>query len=235
MTILVTGAGKGLGAEICRHLATNGHDVAIHYRFSKEEAILVAEECRQQDVSVDTIQGDFDTPASLDSFIAHYLDRFPDTKGLVNNVGNYLLASSTAATTDQWFALFQTNFFASVFLTNALLPSLKAHRGSVVNLGVTGLQMSRAFTKATVYAATKSALLFYTVSLAKELAKDFVRVNMVSPGYLENGTDLKNPSELPFNRPAYLHEVAHVVASFFDPQNVYITGQNIEVAGGIGL
>jgi NAD(P)-dependent dehydrogenase (short-subunit alcohol dehydrogenase family) len=77
--------------------------------------------------------------------------------------------------------------------------------------------------------------LFYTISLAKELASKEVRVNMVSPGFMENAVDLPDFSALPLKRPAFLKEVAQVVGYFFDSKNAYITGQNIEVAGGVGL
>jgi NAD(P)-dependent dehydrogenase (short-subunit alcohol dehydrogenase family) len=240
MTILVTGGGKGLGAEICSHLARAGHNVVIHYRTSEQEAKRVAEQCHSYGVFAETIQGDFATQDSLESFIDRYLTLFPKTKGIINNVGDYLIAPSVGTTSLQWLSLFQTNFFSPVFLTQALLPSLKALKGSVVNLGVSGLRASRAFTKTTAYATTKAALLFYTISLAKELAEEGVKVNMVSPGFLDHSIEDKNalfkdPSELPFKRPATLFEVAYLVASFFDPHNSYITGQNIEVAGGIGL
>jgi NAD(P)-dependent dehydrogenase (short-subunit alcohol dehydrogenase family) len=233
--ILVTGAAKGLGAAICRALAAQGHDIVIHYRGSEKEALKVAEECRYYQVEAAVIQGDFATQEELESFIRRYLTTFPQTKGLVNNVGNYLIRPSIQTGVNQWRDLFQTNFFTPVFLTQALLPSLKEQKGCIVNIGVAGLHGHRALTKATAYAATKSALFFYTVSLAKEVAADGVRVNMLSPGFLENSVDLKDPAALPLKRPAYLFEAAHAVAQFFDPLSAYITGQNLEIAGGTAL
>lgn len=233
--VLVTGGAKGLGAEICLHLAQNGHDVVIHYRQSEKQAHALAEKCRSYKVNAETIFGDFSSVESVEKFIAAYTQRFSETKGLVNNVGNYLIAPSVDTHIHQWLDLFQTNFFTPIILTQALLPSLRKQKGSIVNIGTVALESNRGFTQSPAYAASKAALLFYTVSLAKELAHDFIRVNMISPGYMENAVDLKEAKDLPLKRPAYLQEVAQFVVSLFDPKNAYITGQNIEIAGGVGL
>lgn len=232
--ILVTGGAKGLGAEICRTLAALGHNVVVHYRTSQKEAHQVVSECSQA-ATASMIQGDFSTLASLEDFIRRYKEQFPQTKGIVNNVGNYLIAPLFETQALQWLDLFQTNFFAPLLIIQALLPQLRAFNGSIVNIGVSGLLSHRGFTQATAYAATKSTLYFYTRSLAKELVGESIRVNMVSPGYMENTIDFIDASEFPMQRPITLKEVAFVVASLFDPRNISITGQNIEVAGGVGL
>ncbi len=233
--ILVTGGAKGLGAELCLELAYQGHDVVIHYRSSQVAAHLLTKECRNFRVKAEVIQGDFSDQDGLNDFISRYTQLYPHTKGLVNNVGNYLMASSQDTTQGQWLELFQTNFFTPVFLTQALLPALRASKGCIMNVGVTGLESKRGFTKTTAYAASKAALHFYTVSLAKELAPDNIRVNMVSPGYMENAIDLSDPDLLPMKRFATLQEVARIIATFFDLKTAYITGQNIEIAGAFGL
>ena len=74
-----------------------------------------------------------------------------------------------------------------------------------------------------------------TKSLARELAESNVRVNMISPGFIENAVDIQSVSRLPMGRPASFDEVTRVATFLIDPKNSYITGQNIEVGGGIGL
>ena len=231
----MTGGAKGLGAELCLELASQGHDVVIHYRTSQVAAHLLAKECRNFQVKTEVLQGDFSTQEGLNDFISRYTHTFPHTKGLVNNVGNYLMAPFQETTPGQWLDLFQTNFFTPVFLTQALLPALRASQGSIVNVGVTGLESKRGFTQTTAYATSKAALQFYTVSLAKELASDNIRVNMVSPGYMENSIVLPDPTLLPMKRLATLQEVARMIATFFDLKTAYITGQNLEIAGAFGL
>lgn len=233
--ILITGGAQGLGAEIAIQLAEQGHSVVVQFRESEQEAKRVIAKCRSYGVEAESIYGDFSTESSLNTFIAAYTTSFPSSRGLVNNVGNFLLVPLTETTQDDWRSLFQTNFFASVFLTQALLPQLIREKGRVVNIGVTGLYPLRALTKATAYSASKSALWFYTLSLAKEVASQNVTVNMVSPGFMENAVDLKDPQLLPMKRAAELKEVARVVAFLFEPESSYVTGQNIEVSGGFNL
>lgn len=231
--ILITGGAKGFGAEICRRLASDGHDIVVHYRHSEAEALQVISECKGLGVKAEAIQGDFSSIESLEIFIKSFLSRFSHSKGLVNNVGNYLIASSSETEDKEWLDLFQTNFFTPVYLIRALLPALKETKGSVVNIGTSGL--SGVYVKATAYASTKAALWFYTRSLAKELAPFHVTVNMVSPGFLETSLDLEEAPRLPMGRPATLKEASDAVAFFFEEQHHYITGQNLEVAGGFGF
>ena len=94
----------------------------------------------------------------------------------------------------------------------------------------------RADVNATAYTITKLGLWMLTRSLAKELAPSQVRVNMVSPGYLDISVDLpEDVSKLPMGRSGTTKEVANIIALLLDKQSSYITGQNIEVAGAVRL
>jgi NAD(P)-dependent dehydrogenase (short-subunit alcohol dehydrogenase family) len=233
---LVTGGAKGLGAEICRKLAQQGFNVVLQYRTSAKEAAEVVQTCKSCGVHADCIQGDFATLESAGDFIGRYMKAFPETCALINNVGNYLIKSALDTPIDQWCLQFQTNLHAPFFLIQALMPSLKAHRGSVVNIGAAGLHELRANTYSTAYMIGKTALWMLTKSIALEAAPFNVRVNMVSPGYLENSIDQpKDLKRLLMQRLASCSEVADVVAFLLQENSGYITGQNIEVAGGVRL
>jgi NAD(P)-dependent dehydrogenase (short-subunit alcohol dehydrogenase family) len=233
---LVTGGGKRLGAEICLKLASEGYDVVIHYRNSRTEAKDIARQCRDKGVEAETIQGDFSDKESTVLFVQKYLKRFSDTQNLINNVGSYLVSSSLLTPLDLWYELFQTNLHAPMILIQNLAPSLKKNRGSIVNIGIAGINSSRTDTYSTAYTCSKTALWMLTKSLALELAAYQVKVNMVSPGYLDIAVDLpKDMRGLPMNRAATSQEVAHVIAFLLKKESVYITGQNIEVAGGVRL
>lgn len=226
--ILITGAAQGLGKSCALELSKRGHPVVIHYRSSKKKAEEVAAQC-----NAPIIQGDFSTPASTQLFCEKYLEQFPNTSGLVNNVGNYFEGNISQTTENQWFDLFQTNLHAPFQLMKALLPALKKSQGCIVNIGTSGTRSLRANTYATAYTATKSTLAYLTASFAKELAPDHVRVNMVSPGFLEISQNM--PESLPMGRPATFEEAAKLVAFFFEKEAEYITGQNIEIAGAVAL
>jgi NAD(P)-dependent dehydrogenase (short-subunit alcohol dehydrogenase family) len=233
---LVTGGARRLGSDLCVALARSGHDVVVHYRSSREEALSVTETCRSFGVESAAIPGDFSSPEGTDEFIERYLSLFPDTKNIVNNVGNYLVQSALGTETKEWLELFQTNVHAPFALIKALSPSLIIQKGNVVNLGIAGMNTGRVGTYAAAYQVTKCSLWALTRSLAKEMASFGVRVNMVSPGYLDIAVDLpEDPRKLPMGRPASCEEVSRVVTFLLGAGSEYITGQNIEVAGAVGI
>ena len=233
---LVTGGAKNLGASICKELARQGYSVVVHYRKSAEEAQNIVKACHEYKVDAACIQGDFSTPESTQKFLDIYQKKFSNTQNLINNVGNYTIGSSLKTPMDPWYDLFQTNLHAPYLLIRNLLPSIKNLQGSIINLGVAGLNSARAEVYATAYTMTKSALLMLTKSLALELAPSYVRVNMVSPGYLEDAVDLpKDLSKIPMQRPGTNQEVVEMIAYLLSDKGRYITGQNIEIAGGTRL
>jgi len=230
--ILITGAARHLGRAIALKLASRKHPLVLHYRSSKREAESLAAACKEQGCEVVLLQGDFSTQEGVKDFTTRYLSYSFETKGLINNVGNYHMGPASRTTEEEWCALFQTNLHTPFFLSRALLPSLKKSRGRIVNIGTVGLKGMRGNTHATAYTLSKAGLALFTLSLAKEVASDLVTVNMVSPGYLENSED---SGPMPMGRGASMEEVAHTVAFLFEPEAAYITGQNIEVAGGVAL
>lgn len=232
---LVTGGAKGLGAALCLELARRGHAVLVHCRHSGEAARQVAAECRKEGVSAEVVQGDFSSPQSTARFV-QALQPYPEIKYLVHNVGSYLVKPASLTSPEEWDAVFQTNLHAPFAISHALLPSLIRHQGGIVSIGVAGAGLLVADTYAAAYRIAKSGLLLLTKSLAKELASVSVNVNMVSPGYLENAVDLPaQPTSLPMHRAATFDEIARVVAFLLADDSKYITGQNIEVSGGVRL
>lgn len=233
--ILVTGGAKRLGAVICQTLAQNGYNIVVHYKESKGEAEEVAALCRNYNVKAEILHGDFSSMDGLEVFTKDYLHRYSDTQHCVHNVGQYSIGSTLETPLAVWLELFQTNLFAAVKLAQVFIPSLKSRKGSLVYLGFAGVGSLKADNYCTAYSCAKQALLMITKSLAKELASDDVRVNMVSPGYIDNAVDLPDLGRLPMKRAATCQEVARLVAFLIDPASAYITGQNIEVAGGVRL
>ncbi|CUI16337.1 Short-chain dehydrogenase/reductase [Candidatus Protochlamydia naegleriophila] len=232
---LVTGGAKGLGADLCHTLAKEGYSIAVHYNRSEKEALEVVKHCQAFGVEAVAIQGDFSSLDSLLDFTGRYVKQFPDTRHLINNVGNYLIKSAVLTEVDEWMALFQTNLHTPFVLIKELLPSLTNLKGQIINIGICGLETHQARTYSTAYSMTKAGLLMLTRSLAKELAPQGVRVNMISPGHLSTSINLPEACKLPMGRPATCWEVSRVAAFLLHPDSAYLTGQNIEVAGGVGL
>lgn len=233
---LVTGGAKRLGADICLTLAQAGYDIVVHYHRSQQEALQVVESCRQLGVKSALIQGDFSTIEETNHFVERYLERFPETENLINNVGNYLIKPTLETSLEEWLELFQTNLHTPFALITRLAHSIKRFQGHIINIGSSGINFIKANTDAAGYRITKMGLWMLTRSLAKELAPQGIKVNMVSPGYLDISVDLPDDlSCLPMRRAAKCQEISRVIVFMLDPKSEYMTGQNIEVAGGVGL
>ena len=125
----------------------------------------------------------------------------------------------------QW----NTDFLAGLILARELSSHLK----NIIFLGVAGIMQSLSDARTSFYTLAKLNLLMLTKSLAKELAPKQIRVNMISPGYLEESID--QPKSLPMERPAKWEEIAEAALFFLDPKNRSITGQNLEIAGGVRI
>lgn len=232
---LVTGGAKRLGAAICRSLAKRGHAVVIHYNTSQKEAELLKEELRAMGAQAETIQGAFTSAETVQEFLERYTKRVEKTKHLINNIGAYVIKKCLNIAVEEEYSLFQSNVHTPFLLIRGLVPSLQQCTGRIINIGTSGVNAQRINAMAPMYYASKSALFILTKALAKELASLHISVNMVSPGVLENSVDVDQVSCFPMKRPATVEEVARIVAFLLEPENGYITGQDIEVAGGMGL
>ncbi len=236
MWTLVTGASKGLGAALCIALAQKGHNIVVHYHSRAQLAQEVVAQCRSYGVQANALCGDFSSAQGVTDFAAHYLNQFPQTNVLINNIGVYLTHPATNTTIEQWQSLMQLNLTTPFILSTYFAQCLKEKNGQIVNIGVSGLHRQVAQSYAAIYFLTKQSLWHLTLSLAREWAHEGVRVNMVSPGQLDISTDLPNDiSVLPMQRAATCAEICRAVLFLVDPHSAYITGQNIEVAGGLGL
>jgi NAD(P)-dependent dehydrogenase (short-subunit alcohol dehydrogenase family) len=219
---LVTGASMGLGEAVAIRLAKEGHHLLLQ---SKSKAISCAESCRSFGVEVETVTVDF--LSDINPFLQKLSSC--NVTCLVNNASLYLAKPPSQTTKEEWQSLFQVNFHSPNLLVQACLPTLK----STVSIGVAGLNRNGANTYCSAYAASKQALLTSTKDFAKEFAKQKIRFNMVSPGHLENSTDL--PPDLPMGRAASFDETAELICYLLSSKGEYITGQNIEIAGGFAL
>lgn len=232
---LVTGGARRLGAEICKTLAEQHHDIIVHYKSSKQDAEDVASSCCSRGVKAEIIQGDFSSYESTERFVKEIRERFSTVSHLINNVGNYENGLVSQTLPHHWNALFQVNLHATQTIIQGLLPTIIQSQGCIVNIGVAGIESMRVAKSCGVYSMTKIGLLAFTRALAFELASHNVTVNMVSPGQMEISVNKPEPNALPMRRFGTQNEVAKVIAFLLNKENHYITGQNIEIAGGYAL
>ena len=230
---LVTGGARRLGRELVLALAGAGADVVIHFLSSGPEAEDLAKRVRQLGREAWLATGDL----GFDVGVADLLGAVDSGPGrldiLVNNVGNYPLGPLVDADAAQFRSLLETNLIAPDSLIRGSLPFFSDRGGHIVNLGYAGLESLQVQANAVHYQVTKTGLLLLTRAWARELAGRNIRVNMISPGQLENSVDLPaDPSRtIPLGRPGRLAEVAEVLL-FLLGEDSYLTGVNIDVAGG---
>ncbi|HYW20991.1 MAG TPA: bifunctional dihydropteridine reductase/dihydrofolate reductase TmpR [Nodularia sp. (in: cyanobacteria)] len=234
---LVTGSAAGIGRAIALDLASKGFDVAIHYRNSETEAHQVCQEAAQYNIKAIALQADVTDPKQAQHLVKTAATELNGLSVVVNNVGNYIYKPISQISIDEWHHLLDSNLNSTFYVTQAAIPFLKlAQGGRIVNFAFASAQHVIAHKLNGAYAVSKTGIIVYSKSLAVELIPDHITVNVVSPGAAENTVGLEDAIPLiPAQRPATLAEICQAVAFFVNSDNGYITGQVLEVAGGLRL
>ncbi len=247
-TVLVTGASRGLGRKMAEQFAALGALVAINYASSDAAAREVLEGIEAQGGNAFLIKcplGTYDAAVELaEALKAGLLERTGDTglDILINNAGGGPVANFDATTPELFEEIMALNMRAPFFVTQLLKPHLR-EGGRVINVGSLGART--AVVDYAVYAMSKRALETFTVLLAKDLGSRNITVNCINPGLIESDANahvradesiaayLKNTT--PMRRFGMAQDFAGVAISLASPAMGYVTGQIIEVAGGMSL
>ena len=232
MAALVTGSATGIGRGIALALAREGHDVAVHYRRSAEEAEATRAEAESYGVRAIVLQADLDDRGAARSLVHEANERLGRLSILVNNVGNYLYKPFDEVTDGEWDDVLATNLSATFATCQAAIPLLrKAGGGRIVNLGYAGSQSLVARPNLVAYAIAKTGVVLLTKAIARDEAANGITANVVAPGVIENSAT-KPLHEIPAGREGRTDEVAAAVLYFVSPEAAYVTGQVLEVSGG---
>jgi NAD(P)-dependent dehydrogenase (short-subunit alcohol dehydrogenase family) len=233
---VVTGGARRVGRQLCTTLAARGYDLVILYRDSEAEARSLEQELRTNGRRGRALAAD----VGVESQVASVFEDIAGVEGridlLVNNVGNYNPQHVTRLDPAVWDATLAANLSGAFYCCYHALP-LMTQGGNIINIGMAGLEGIRANVHGTDYYVSKTGLLVLTRALAAAHAERQIRVNMVSPGQLENSIDLPPPDEIgtwvPLGRAGSLRDVAQAVEYLLDA--TYITGVNLDVSGGYRL
>lgn len=244
-TAVITGSGRGIGAAIAKRLAKDGFNIAINE--ASQESIAdrgaqVAEECRAFGVKADCYAADVSDYSQCEAMVKKIKEDFGSIDALVNNAGitrDGLLLRMAEENYDDVIRINQKSVFNMTKLVGAVM--LRQKSGKIVNLAsVAGLygnpgQMN--------YAASKGAVIAMTKTAAKELGSRGINVNAVAPGFIKTPMTDKLTDEqraailaqIAMRRYGEPEEVANVVAFLCSEDASYITGQIIEISGGLSM
>ena len=242
-SVLITGAGGGIGEAMCREFAKAGYDVAIHYNSSEESALRLKTELENEyKIKAVPIKADLRNSNEVKSLAETALKTFGKIDVLVNNAGMAYLTLFQLADDSKVKELFDINLMSAMALTKEILPSMiKNQWGRIINIssvwGIAGASCE------VHYSASKSALIGFTKSLAKEVGPSGITVNCIAPGYIDtkmNSTiDEDSVKEIvdatPVGRKGTPEDIAPLAVFLSGDKADFITGQVISVDGGYGV
>ena len=238
---IVTGASKGIGASIARHLADEGAAVVVNYATSKEGADRVVADIVRGGGKAIAVQANVAKRAEIERLFAEANKAFARLDILVNNAGIYAFAPLEDVTEEHFHRHFDVNVLGPLFASQEAVKHFGPAGGSIVNISSVVSTLTPA--NAAVYSATKAALDAVTRSLAKELGPRNIRVNAINPGMVDTEgvhtaglaeSDFRKQVEAqtPLGRIGQPRDIAPA-AVFLADESAWITGETLLVAGGL--
>jgi len=237
---LVTGGSRGIGSSICIELAKAGATVIINYSNSEESAQQVLSQIESANGRGEIVQFDVSDFDSVDQSIKDLIDKYEKIDILVNNAGITRDSLFMRMKENQWDEVFDTNIKGVFNCTKSVIRMmLKNQYGKIIN--ITSVVGEMGNPGQVNYSSTKSALMGFTKSLAKELGSKNINVNAVSPGFIETEiTDVLSDSIkdkykeiIPLSRFGQPEDVAKAVLFLASDDSSYITGEVLKINGGL--
>jgi 3-oxoacyl-[acyl-carrier protein] reductase len=239
---VVTGASKGIGADIAKHLAAEGAAVVVNYASSKEGADRVVDEITKCGGKAIAVQGDVAKKKDIERLFSEAKEAFGRLDILINSAGVYKFEPLEAVTENEFHRQFNTNVLGLILATQEALKHFGAAGGSVINIGSVASDLTPP--TAVIYGATKGAVDAITRVLAKELGPKNIRVNSINPGGVEtegfhaggfSGTDFEKQmvAQTPLGRMGQPRDIAPAVVFLASSDAAWITGETLRVAGGL--
>ncbi|MBE6100513.1 MAG: 3-oxoacyl-[acyl-carrier-protein] reductase [Selenomonas ruminantium] len=237
---LVTGASRGIGRAVALKLASEGAKVAINYAGSQGKAEEVKAEIEKMGGEAILVQANVADSAAVEEMVAKVLEAFGTIDILVNNAGITRDGLLARMKDEDFEAVVDTNLKGVFYCTKAVAKlMMKKRSGRIVNMAsVVGLTGNAGQTN---YAASKAGVIGFSKSAAKELASRGITVNMVAPGFIATDmTDAMNEKAreavlgtIPMKRMGQPEDVASAVLFLVSENASYITGQIVNVDGGM--
>lgn len=238
---VVTGASKGIGAQIARELAAAGAAVVVNYSSSKQGADNVVADIVFDGGKALAIQANVSQQADVQRLFAETKKAFDHVDILVNNAGVYEFAPLENVTAQHFHKHFGLNVFGLLLTTQEAVKQFGSNGGSVIN--ISSVVSTLAPPNSSVYSATKAAVDAITKSLAKELANRKIRVNSINPGMVETegtqsagiiASDFEKQvvQQTPLGRIGQPKDIAPAAVFLASSDSAWITGESFFISGG---
>ena len=233
---LITGASRGIGKACAIELAKAGYDIAVNYAGNVEAANKTIEELKALGVDAQAFKFDVSNQEEAAKGVEEVLAKFARIDVLVNNAGITRDGLFMRMSAENWDAVINTNLSSAFYVSQPVVKiMMKQRSGSIVNMSsVVGVSGNAGQAN---YSAAKAGLIGLTKTLAKELGSRGIRVNAVAPGFIN--TDMTKDLDtskfldfIPLKRLGEVEDIAKTV-KFLAADSDYITGQVIEVDGGV--
>ena len=235
---LITGATRGIGKEIALELARNGFDIAVNYRGTIDEDLK--KEIEANNVRCEFVEADVSNFEQCESMIKETIEKYGRIDVLVNNAGITKDGLIMRMKKEDFEAVIDVNLVGTFNVTRNVIPyMIKQKSGRIINVSsVVGVAGNAGQTN---YSASKAGVIGFTKSLAKEVASRNILVNAIAPGFID--TDMTKVlsdtvkeginAQIPLKRMGTPNEVAKVVKFLASEDSSYVTGQVINIDGGM--
>jgi 3-oxoacyl-[acyl-carrier protein] reductase len=236
---LVTGGARGIGKAICQRLADEGASLAI-VDIMLDVAEKTAEEFRAQGVNAMAFAANVAKPEDAEKTVAAVMEKFSKLDILINNAGITRDTLMLRMTENDWDAVIAVNLKGTFnFIKSAVRPMMKSRYGKIVNIASVVGRMGNA--GQANYSASKAGVIGLTKTAAKEFATRNITINAVAPGYIQTDMTNKLSEEatqafmqvIPMKRAGTPEDVAKVVYFLCSDDSSYVTGQVINIDGGM--
>jgi NAD(P)-dependent dehydrogenase (short-subunit alcohol dehydrogenase family) len=244
-SILVTGASRGIGAEIALAAGERGWDVGVNYHRSEAEAEAIVQKIRQAGGKAVALQADVGKLPQVQRMFAQFDVAFGAPDVLINNAGVLASFNITEVDEDNVRSLYEANVFSAYYCAREAVLRMSVSRGgrggSIVNMSSVASRLG-GLGGGSAYAGSKGALDSFNLALAKEVGRDGIRVNALRPGLI--ATEIHNvhggiaqmqelaKTAVPMGRAGQAREVAEAALWLASEQASYIHGTVVDVAGG---
>jgi 3-oxoacyl-[acyl-carrier protein] reductase len=236
---LVTGSSRGIGKIIALRLAEAGASLVINYKSDSsaaDEVLQLIKKMKRQAISV---QCDVSNFADVEEMVGKVTSEFGRIDILVNNVGPFLYKSIYDTTIQEWHQIINSNLNSTFYCCKAVVPIMRKQRsGNVINIGAPNAERTQGYVQNCPYAIAKTGVVVLSKSLAKEEAKNGIRVNVINPGFIETDeytAEMKKdmPKQVPLGRLGKPEDIANAVLFLVSDEANYITGSVLNVHGGL--